>query len=42
MPVAHRVGGLLTFRWIVIYRQEVRPMYAVSALGAPRRPRLRD
>jgi hypothetical protein len=35
MPVAHRVGRLLTYGWIVIYQQEVSPMNAVSAVGAP-------
>jgi len=35
MPMAHRVAGLLAVPAIVIYRQEVRPMYAVSGVGAP-------
>ena len=29
------VAGLLLSRAIVIYRQEVSPMYAISAVGAP-------
>jgi len=35
MPVAHRVAGVLAFPAIVIHRQEVSPMNAVSAVGAP-------
>ena len=35
MPIAHRVAGVLAFSAIVIYRQEVSPMNAVSAVGAP-------
>ena len=35
MPVAHRVAGVLEIWRIVIHRQEVRPMNAVSAVGAP-------
>jgi hypothetical protein len=35
MPIAHCVAGPASIPAIVIYRQEVRPMYAVSAVGAP-------
>jgi len=35
VAIARRVAGLLAFRAIVTYRQEVRPVYAVSAAGAP-------
>jgi hypothetical protein len=35
MPVAHCVARRASVRAIVIYRQEVRPMNAVSAVGAP-------
>jgi hypothetical protein len=44
MPVAHRVAGRANVPVIVIYQQEVRPMNAVSAMGAPPQstiPRLR-
>jgi hypothetical protein len=44
MPIAPRVAGVLAFPPIVIHRQEVRPMHAVSAMGAPLQstiPRLR-
>ena len=34
-PIAHRVAGVLIFRMIVNNRQEVGPMNAVSAMGAP-------
>ena len=35
MPMAHRVAGRASVSVIVIYRQEVSPMNAVSAVGAP-------
>jgi hypothetical protein len=35
MPAAHRVAGVLTSLAVVIHRQEVRPMNAGSAVGAP-------
>jgi hypothetical protein len=33
--VAHRVAAVPPFRRSMIHRQEVRPMNAVSAVGAP-------
>jgi hypothetical protein len=35
LPIAHRVARPANIPAIVIYRQEVRPMYAISAVGAP-------
>jgi hypothetical protein len=35
VPNGHRVIGTLAFLAVVIHRQEVRPMNAVSAVGAP-------
>ena len=35
MPVAHRAAGRASVAAIVTRRQEVRPMNAVSAVGAP-------
>jgi hypothetical protein len=35
LPTAHRPRRPASIPAIVIYRQEVRPMYAVSAVGAP-------
>jgi hypothetical protein len=35
MQAAQRVARRASVRAIVIYRQEVRPMNAVSAMGAP-------
>ncbi len=34
-PIGHRVAGRANVLAIVIHRQEVRPMNAVSAVGAP-------
>jgi hypothetical protein len=34
-PIAHRLAGVLASPAIVIHRQEVSPVNAVSALGAP-------
>jgi hypothetical protein len=34
-PMAHRVAGRASVPVIVIHRQEVSPMNAVSAVGAP-------
>jgi hypothetical protein len=40
MPIAHHVAGVRSFAVIVIHRQEVRPMYAVSVMGAPLQGRI--